>query len=70
MGVLESLKSASPLHLAGYFFGAYVLLLIFYRVRLDYYIRKIGGVRAPMIASNPITGMHAPPFNYAVMILD
>ncbi|GJC82563.1 cytochrome P450 52A4 [Colletotrichum liriopes] len=55
MGLLESLLATSPLTVAGTLFGAYVLLLVFYRARAEYYIRRSGGVRAPVITSNPIT---------------
>ena len=37
----------------------FVLLVLFYgsrRVWKDYQIRKIGGVRAPVLATNPLTG--------------
>ncbi|KAF0331025.1 Cytochrome P450 52A13 [Colletotrichum siamense] len=57
MGLLESLTTANPLHVAGYVFGAYVLLLVFYRVRIEYLIKRSGGVRAPVIASNPVTAI-------------
>ncbi|KAK1720041.1 cytochrome P450 [Colletotrichum lupini] len=55
MGLLESLTAANPLYIGGSIFGAYLLLLVFFRVRMEYLLSKSGGVRAPVIASNPFT---------------
>ncbi|KAI3552608.1 cytochrome P450 [Colletotrichum abscissum] len=57
MGLLESLTAANPLYIGGSIFGAYLLLLVFFRVRMEYLLRKSGGVRAPVIASNPFTAI-------------
>lgn len=62
MGLLENLTAVSPLYFAGTLFGAFILLLVFYRARAEYHISRSGGVRAPVIASNPISGSyHGPP---------
>ncbi|EFQ30109.1 cytochrome P450 [Colletotrichum graminicola] len=57
MGLLESMMVASPLSIAGTLFGACVLLLVYFRFRTEYNIKKSGGVRAPVISSNPITAI-------------
>lgn len=56
MGLLESLVTVNPLYIAGSVLGAYILLLVFYKVRVEYRLSRSGGVRAPVITSNPITG--------------
>ncbi|KAJ0304183.1 hypothetical protein COL516b_006073 [Colletotrichum fioriniae] len=56
MGLLESLTAANPLYIGGSIFGAYLLLLVFFKVRMEYLLSKSGGIRAPVIASNPFTG--------------
>ncbi|CCF46208.1 cytochrome P450 [Colletotrichum higginsianum] len=57
MGLLENLTAVSPLYFAGTLFGAFILLLVFYRARAEYHISRSGGVRAPVIASNPISAI-------------
>ncbi|OLN92281.1 Cytochrome P450 52A4 [Colletotrichum chlorophyti] len=57
MGLLENLAGISLLDIAGCLFGGIVLLLVFYRVRSNYFISRSGGVRAPIVASNPLTSI-------------
>jgi len=57
MGLLERITAASPLSIVGTLFGACVLLLVYFRLRAEYNIKKSGGVRAPVISSNPITAI-------------
>ncbi|KAL0935819.1 cytochrome p450 alkane hydroxylase [Colletotrichum truncatum] len=57
MGLLDVWKDVSLLQVVCSLFGAYTLLLLYYRARAEYSISRSGGVRAPVIASNPVTAL-------------
>lgn len=54
--MFASVLALGPLRLGGIVFGLIVLYYAVRRVIVNYQIRKTGGVRAPIIATNPLFG--------------
>lgn len=54
--MLELLFALGPLYTSALILGCVVLLFAARRVYVDYRIRTLGGVRAPVLGTNPITG--------------
>ena len=54
--MFSALLELPPSHVLVFVVGSLVLFYGSRRVWKDYKIRKVGGVRAPVLATNPLTG--------------
>lgn len=54
--MLDILLSLHPLYLLAIILGSVLVYFPIKKLHVDYRIRKLGGVRSGIIASNPISG--------------
>ncbi|KAH6850856.1 cytochrome P450 [Chaetomium sp. MPI-CAGE-AT-0009] len=55
--MLQFLTSLGPLHASALVLGCLSIFILSRKLFVDYNIRKLGGVRAPVLATNPVTGL-------------
>jgi hypothetical protein len=56
--MFANILSLGPVYLTAYTFCFLVLFYTARRILKDNRIRRIGGVRAPVLSTNPLTGMN------------
>jgi cytochrome P450 len=55
--MLQFLLALGPLHTSALVLGCLSIFFLSRKLLVDYKIRKLGGVRAPVLATNPVTGL-------------
>jgi hypothetical protein len=54
--MLQFLLDLGPLHTSAVVLACLSIFFLSRKLVVDYKIRKLGGVRAPVLATNPVTG--------------